>query len=147
MSVTKSRAAWVRGVKFSTHVHTVKTIKMPTVVLPVTLILQAPKHSILNCCSHQHTAEIHATFIVLQLHLLKDLSSTGYHNYSPSRRAVLKIRSLLNEFYPHCKTRMHVRYCNTEPTEQVSNIRPAAEFSLSGDTTWLDNWCDASRHV
>lgn len=42
MSVTKSRAAWVRGVKFSTHVvHAVKTIKMPTVVLPATLILQA----------------------------------------------------------------------------------------------------------
>lgn len=40
MSVTKSRAAWVRGVKFSTHVvHAVKkTIKMPTVVLPATLI-------------------------------------------------------------------------------------------------------------
>lgn len=103
MSVTKSRAAWVRGVKFSTHVvHTMKkTIKMPTVVLPVTLILQATlpntQSRTVATVNMQQKGMQHLLFcstICWRTYILQVITIILH------RLTVLKICSLLNEFYP-----------------------------------------------
>lgn len=130
----QSHASQRRSVQHT--LFTVRTaIKMPTVVSPVMLILEANvcknvRHSQTVSCLYQHAAEINATCIVVQLHLLKDRRSAGcFYSYSPSLCSSENVCLFWIALLFKCMTMC----CNTvECTRRVSNVRSAAEFWTAG---------------